>query len=159
MAEFIFIRNSAQIDWSHVMYSVGHTKTKVCISAPVHITLVNVNSFNLTPQYMNSVDPRCCHCDRDDRNMRLLPFASWSVFLHILKYFIYPLVAYLSPTRMLLNKKGSFGVQNVSITSWDKVFTLTAVTGSAVKWLITSKKQTRCIKSRGVKTSWIWRSR
>ncbi len=54
----------------------SNTKTKVYISAPVHITLVNVNSFNLTPQYMNSVDPRCCHCDRDDRNMRLLPFAS-----------------------------------------------------------------------------------
>lgn len=32
---------------------------------------------------MNSVDPRCCHCNHDDRNMRLLLFALWPVFLHI----------------------------------------------------------------------------
>ncbi len=41
------------------------------------------------------------------------------------KYFIYPSMAYLCPTWMLLDERWSICVQNLS--SWGKVFTLTAV--------------------------------
>ena len=46
---------------------------------------------------------------------------------HIYFRIFYPSMAYLSPTWMLLDERWSFCVQNLSKTSWDKVFTLTAV--------------------------------
>ncbi len=57
---------------------------------------------------MNNVDPGCCHCDHNERNLRLLPFhIVICIFTYLFYIFIY-LLAYLSPTC----------VQNVSKTSF-----------------------------------------